>query len=278
MSELASVGLPFYNDRTYLKDAIKSVLHQSHENWELLLVDDGSVDGSVEIARSFKDSRIRLISHATNCGLPRRLNEIAKMANGAYLFRMDADDLMHPKRIERQLKLLAHSGPETVIGTAAIEIDENGDVTRIIRSHGMRNGGYSARSAFIHPTIAARTEWFLKNPYSEAPVFRRTQDAELWIRSSSSSKFKLMEEPLLFYRRPGRMSFEKYQWQALALIAILASSPSAGGKITRLYNCALELLKLQMRFTMHVLGKRCSSPKCSSTDNVKLQKYRTMLD
>jgi glycosyltransferase involved in cell wall biosynthesis len=278
MSELVSVGLPFYNDRVYLKDAIKSVLHQSYGNWELLLVNDGSDDGSLEIARSFKDSRIRLISHATNRGLACRLNEISILANGEYLFRMDADDIMHPRRIESQLEQLTNSAPNTVIGTAAIEIDEYGQLTRIIRSRGMRRGGYSARSAFIHPTIAARTAWFRKNPYSEAPIFRRTQDAELWIRSASSSEFILMEEPLLFYRRPGRMSFEKYQWQALALIAILATSPNAGGQITRLYHCAWELLKLQMRFIMNIYGEKHSLSKGSPTDNMQLRKYRIMLD
>jgi glycosyltransferase involved in cell wall biosynthesis len=278
MSVLASVGLPFYNDRAYLKDAIKSVLKQSYDNWELLLVDDGSSDGSLEIARSFKDSRIHLISHATNRGLACRLNEISMMANGEYLFRMDADDIMHPRRIERQLQVLINSAPDTVIGTAAIEIDPYGRLTRIIRSRGIRRGGYSARSAFIHPTIAARTLWFRRNPYSEAPIFRRTQDAELWVRSASNSEFRLMEEPLFFYRRPGSISFEKYLWQALALIAILATSPNAGGQVVRLYHCALELLKLQMRFIAHMFGGKRSLLKSSPTDNMQLREYRTLLD
>src|SRR5690349_21222431 len=93
---LLSVGLVYFNDERYLALAIRSVLRQTISNFELLLVDDGATDGSREIAQSFKDSRIRLVCDGANRGLAARLNQIAVLARGEYLFRMDADDIMLP--------------------------------------------------------------------------------------------------------------------------------------------------------------------------------------
>lgn len=277
MGNLVTIGLPFYNNKGHLAKAIGSVLQQSHQDWELLLVNDGSTDGSSEIARSVTDPRIRLIEHRENRGLACRLNEIAAMANGEFLFRMDADDVMHPERVERQHELLRGSPPNTVVGTAAIEMDDAGRLIKIIRRSGMR-GGYAARSAFIHPTVAARTAWFRENPYSEALVFRRVQDAELWIRTAPASRFVLMEEPLLFYRRPDQLSFEKYMWQTHALITILAKSPVVGGPTTRLFYCALELCKLQVRLALYLFKTSAGKRWPALADNPQLAEYRKIYD
>ncbi|MEK5752755.1 glycosyltransferase family 2 protein, partial [Acinetobacter variabilis] len=71
-----SIGIPFFNAEKYLEDAIKSVLAQTFQNWELILVDDGSIDRSLEIARSFNDPRIRIIADGHNRRLAYRLNQI----------------------------------------------------------------------------------------------------------------------------------------------------------------------------------------------------------
>lgn len=278
MSDLITVGLPFYNDYRHLALAVRSVLRQTWQNWELLLVNDASQDGSLEVARTFADPRIRIIDHRDNRGLGYRLNEITGAARGEYLFRMDADDVMHPERLERQWNVLRSAPSNTVVGTAAVELDEHGNLTRIIRSRGVRQGGYSARGAFIHPTVAARTAWFRENRYSEAPVFRRVQDAELWIRTAASSRFVLLEEPLLFYRRPGSLSFDKYLWQAMALVNLLALSPVAGSSPSRFFHCALELLKLQVRFSAHMLSATRSSGPRPGREHPGLAEYRRILD
>src|SRR5690554_4188978 len=89
-----SIGIPFFNAEAYLLDAIKSVFAQTHQNWELILLDDGSTDRSLEIARSIDDPRVRVYSDGQNKHLAARLNEIARLARYEYLARMDADDLM----------------------------------------------------------------------------------------------------------------------------------------------------------------------------------------
>ena len=97
-----TVGLPFFNARRTLEAAIRSVFAQTFPHWELLLVDDGSTDGSLEIARSVRDHRVRVFSDGKNRRLATRLNEIATEARAPLLARMDADDLMHPERLALQ--------------------------------------------------------------------------------------------------------------------------------------------------------------------------------
>src|SRR5690242_569481 len=107
MSPVVTIGLPFYNNRSTLELAIKSVIAQTYSNWNLILLDDGSTDGSREIAKNYvDDDKISLISDGINKGLICRLNQLAHLATGKYLARMDADDLMDPERIKKQVEYL----------------------------------------------------------------------------------------------------------------------------------------------------------------------------
>ena len=103
MCTLVTIGIPFYNASQFLEYAIKSVINQTYTNWELILVDDGSTDDSLSIARSFNDQRIKILSDGVNKGLVSRLNEIILNSRGSYIARMDADDIMHFERIEKQI-------------------------------------------------------------------------------------------------------------------------------------------------------------------------------
>ena len=93
-----TIGISIYNAELYLADAIKSIISQSFEKWELILIDDGSTDNSLSIAKLFaeQDSRIRIISDGQNKKLPCRLNQIIQEAKYEYITRMDEDDLISP--------------------------------------------------------------------------------------------------------------------------------------------------------------------------------------
>ena len=106
-----TIGIPFYNAETYLADAIRSIFAQTYQDWELILIDDGSTDRSVEIARAVKDPRVRVISDGQNNRLPYRLNQITALARFDLVGRMDADDLISPAKFEKQKSILdAHPG------------------------------------------------------------------------------------------------------------------------------------------------------------------------
>ncbi|MHB8483636.1 MAG: glycosyltransferase family 2 protein [Nitrospiria bacterium] len=213
---LVTIGLPFYNNEKTLPDAIRSVFIQSHTDWELILVDDGSTDNSVKIARSVVDSRVRVISEGSWKGLSFRLNQIATLAKGRYLARMDADDLMHPQRLEMQVKYLEENPEIDLIGTATYIINQHSNVVgvgwekflppfteRILRK----------RILFVHPTVFGKIDWFRRNPYNEEPWCSRAQDYELWIRASKNSdnRFGHISNPLFYYRELGVFSLKKYK-------------------------------------------------------------------
>jgi glycosyltransferase involved in cell wall biosynthesis len=216
-----SIGLPFFNAQLTLIDAVRSVMAQTYDDWELLLIDDGSSDGSLEVAQRIRHPRVHLSSDGTNRGLPIRLNEIAARARGKYLARMDADDLMHPQRLERQVQFLDENPAVDVVDTAIYTIDENNNPLGI-RGDSPINSDPRAvlrHGLLIHPTVTGRARWFRDHPYD--PVFVRAEDQELWSRVCASSVFGRLQEPLLFYRERLTGSLKDYLRTARTIRLIL---------------------------------------------------------
>jgi len=205
-----SIVIPFFNPGPFFISALKSIFAQTFTDWELLLLDDGSTDESLKIASQICDQRVRVYTDGMNRGLSFRLNQGAQLGHAKYIFRMDADDLMHPNRLAEQLEVLQSSQQETVVGTACYSIDESARVIGWHPVEARRHVGFSARHSFIHPTVAASTAWFRKNPYSDEFVYRRSEDAELWCRTASYTEFKWICKPLLFYREIGVFSLTNY--------------------------------------------------------------------
>jgi glycosyltransferase involved in cell wall biosynthesis len=215
-----TIGIAFRNPGKYFDLALKSVLSQTFSDWELILVDDGSSDDSLTLARSVKDPRVRVYSDGLTKRLNARLNELVSLARAPYFFRMDADDIMHPERVQRQYTELARCDSDTVIGTGAYSIDANSNIVGV-RHTARKLSGFAVYQSFIHPTVAAATEWFRRNPYSESFVFHRTEDAELWCRTASHSSFVNLRDSLLYYREAGVFSYENYIGAQLGLIFLL---------------------------------------------------------
>lgn len=198
-----SIAIPFYKSKNYLDDSIQSVLNQTFQNWELILIDDGGNDGSLNIAHKYaaKDQRIRVYCDGKNKGLAARLNESIQVSSGNYYIRMDADDVMDCTRIEKQIDYLERHPNIDVIGSSAIII---GDKNEIL--YGVKDSIAAPKTKkdvesgiiFIHPSVAGRTTWFKEHPYDEK--LKRSQDYFLWLSSVESSNFDIINEPLLFYR------------------------------------------------------------------------------
>lgn len=209
-NSMLTIGIPFYNSEKFLSKAIQSVLKQTYTNWTLILLDDGSTDNSLNIAKEFaeKDSRIKVLSDGQNKHLAYRLNEIAKLCQTKYLARMDADDIMHPERLEKQLKILEQNPEIDVLGSNAYSIDDNDNIQGIRMKIDNNEFKLLDCKSFIHPSIIAKTTWFRANPYDEKMV--KAQDYELWQRTLSKSVFKVYTQPLLFYREFGDNYYKKY--------------------------------------------------------------------
>jgi glycosyltransferase involved in cell wall biosynthesis len=216
-----TVGLAFYNPGADFELAIKSVFAQTFTDWEFILVDDGSNDGSLEFAQSIDDPRVRVFSDGKNVGASIRMNEVITAAQTPYLIRMDADDVLHPQRVEIQYAELLKHGKEAIVGTATYSIDTQSQVIGFTPSKQFQAFGYAARHNLVQPTVAASIEWFLQHPYSKDWVYRRCEDAELWCRASADSKYINMEMPLVYYREVGNYSLKKQMATYLGLFNII---------------------------------------------------------
>lgn len=207
---LVSIGLPFFNADQTLAAALQSIFAQSLADWELILLDDGSSDKSMRVAASIQDRRVRLFSDGRNRGLSYRLNQSAMLACGKYLARMDADDVMHPDRLRRQLGFLQKHPDIDVVGTGAYIIDPAG---KLIGKRGhmpadFRPAAVLERGLFIHPTVMGRTEWFRANLYDVD--CRRAEDHDQWCRTLPFSRFAHLPDLLMFYREGGAGALRKY--------------------------------------------------------------------
>lgn len=208
-----TIGIPFFNAALFLEEACNSVLNQTFEDFECLLVDDGSTDGSLQLAQKYSacDRRFRVISDGKNKGLVARLNQIAHEAQGRWIARMDADDVIDCDRIRKQIEC-SFSNPKLDLIACDI-IMVNADGTPVgLRKHGnlappspvdfLQYGG------LMHATLLMSRQWLLDNPYD--PDFERAEDRELWCRSFGRMKVKCLREPLYFYRTVGCIRTKSY--------------------------------------------------------------------
>jgi glycosyltransferase involved in cell wall biosynthesis len=207
---LVTIGIPFYNNEKTLADAIRSVFAQTFEDWELLLVDDGSTDHSLAIARSVQSPKVRVITDGMNRGVSFRLNQINEEAKGKYIARMDGDDMMSPQRIERQVEFLEDHPDVDLVDTGLYSIDHMGlpRWKRGVAPLDPRPLTFLRMGGLIHASVVARSEWFRKNPYDAS--FRRAEDRELWCRVLGKVVFARVTEPLYIYRESQGLNPSSY--------------------------------------------------------------------
>lgn len=207
-----TVGIPIYNAEKFLSAAINSVLQQTYTDFTLLLVNDGSTDTSLDIIKKYAeiDSRIVVVNDGVNKGLIARLNEMVQLANSKYFVRMDADDIMFPERLEKQLHLFEEFPETDLCSSSAISIDKNNQVLGIKIAKLPKSKQEVLKGVFpIHPTVMARTSFFKKHPYQTG--FHQMEDMELWYRTVDTNTFAIIEKPLLFYREDSTKNSSKHK-------------------------------------------------------------------
>lgn len=212
-SPAISVAMSVYNGERFLASAIESVLAQSFRDFELLIVDDGSVDDSASVIMQYAqaDRRVRPIIRE-NRGLVASLNQMLDEAQAPIVARMDADDICHPDRFARQFDFLAAHPDYGVVGSWSEDIGENGE--NLIRSgadhpethddlmEAIATGG----QLICHPAAMYRRD-VVRGVGGYHAAFRHCEDLDLWLRLSSVTRLGNIPERLLRYRRyPGQVS------------------------------------------------------------------------
>ncbi len=189
-----------HNEKKYIDAAIESIIEQTYEKFEFIIVDDASTDNSVRIIESYEDDRIHLIRNETNQGLTVSLNRALDYASGTYIARQDADDISNPHRLKRQVSFLENNAEIALVGTGAYLIDGNGAVLE--QRVGYCKPEYQDflnKSHIIHGSILGRRGVFEKlDGYDE--FFRYGQDYDLWLRLSKQYNVANIPEPLYKHR------------------------------------------------------------------------------
>ncbi|MDD3381298.1 MAG: glycosyltransferase family 2 protein [Rugosibacter sp.] len=252
---LISVILPVYNAENYVAEAVESILNQTLRDFELILIDDGSIDGSLGIMKRYAahDSRVVIVSR-DNRGLVASLNEGINLARGQWIARMDADDISHPERFERQVEVLRNDPNLDLVGACALAIDELGQPLGLLPS-GISHEEITARPwrgfYLAHPTWMGKAEWFRQYRYLTPAPFR-CEDQELLLRSFRDSKFSALRETLLAYRIRNHID-----WKALRRTRLAIFSMQVGyfSKSHEWHLIALSALALIAKLTKDAISR-----------------------
>ena len=210
-----SVLLPAFNAQAYLRESIESILAQTFEDFELLIINDGSTDQSLEIMSSFNDPRIQIINQA-NAGLPVSLNRAIRLSQGVYLARQDADDISLPNRLAEQVKYLDANPKCALLGSWADIILENAPTNRYLR-HPHLNGDIQVKlfffNCFVHSSVMIRKSALNQTGlYPEEKEKFPPEDYDLWLRIAKDFEVANLPQTLLLYRElPNSISRAKLE-------------------------------------------------------------------
>jgi glycosyltransferase involved in cell wall biosynthesis len=199
-----SVLLPVYNARRYIGAAVESILGQTDGDFEFVIIDDGSTDGSTELLESFaaREPRIRLISRP-NTGYVRALNEGLESCRGEFVARMDADDVAAPQRFERQRTYLQQHPECSVVGCAVEWIDSDGakfcEQQMPLAHEAIESRLLQGLGALSHPgAMIRRTALVEAGGYREE--FCGVEDHDLWLRLAERGRLANLPDVLLHGR------------------------------------------------------------------------------
>ncbi len=191
-----SVVMPAFNVAEFLDESIPSILNQTYADLELIVVDDGSTDGSAEIVRRYQsgDVRVRLLS-LEHRGFFNIAAGVAA-ARAPLVARMDADDVARPDRLAVQVVWMARTGVD-ICGSFATAFGADATELWFPETHEGIGREFLFRCAMLDPSVVVRREVLLANPYSEQASFR---DYELWTRLAATHTLANVPEPLMRYR------------------------------------------------------------------------------
>lgn len=231
-NELVSIITPVYNCEKYIEDAINSVISQTYENWEMILVDDCSNDKSFEIINEYckKDNRIKLFKLEKKGGAAIARNKAMEMAKGRFLAFLDGDDIWVEKKLEIQLKLMKENNSAISYGNYEVIVEDGSSMNKIVKvpkeityEQYLRNTIIQTVTVMIDrektgdirmPNIEMRQDFatwlsILKRGYTALGInevlgkYRRVR------QSLSSNKFKTMRKNWYVYRKIEKLSLIK---------------------------------------------------------------------
>jgi glycosyltransferase involved in cell wall biosynthesis len=228
---LVSVVIPVYNGAADVRSAIESILKQTFQDFEMIVINDGSKDNSAEVIESIPDKRIRVF-HQDNIGLAATLNRGISKARGRYIARLDQDDISLPARLERQVEFIEAHPDCALLGTRAI-IWEGDRQTDRVHDHPADDASLKFEllfnNPFVHASVMMRKSVLEElGGYAVDPDRQPPEDYELWSRISRKYKVANIPERLTIYREvPKSMSRTQANLLLDRLVTINAENMAA---------------------------------------------------
>ena len=231
---LISVVMPVFNAERFLADAVNSILEQTESNFEFIIIDDGSTDGTKAVLEGFVDSRIKLISLERNHGLSFCLNLGLDHSRGSLLARMDADDVCVKNRFEEQVQFLTNNPDVAVVGSWAEKIDSNGGRIGFLRppiAPELICWRHLFGGVMIHPSVMMRrhtlSKWRIR--YGTMPIWARDDYRGFKLRGDSEDHlfFGLLMQKVKFANLS--LCLLKYRIHGSSVSATRRSAQHANG-------------------------------------------------
>ncbi|MFD1363678.1 glycosyltransferase family 2 protein [Lentibacillus salinarum] len=199
---LVTVFIPLYNAESYIHEALESILQQSYMHLQILIIDDGSIDRSADIVRAYIDSRITFLQNDQNRGIPYTRNRGVREAKGRYMAVMDADDMAHPHRIERQVAFMEHHPDIDALGSYYEIV--GGKITKTLKPKAIKPEEIRARLLFLNqisnPTAFIRLATLRRHRIRYNSAYFVAQDYDLWVQLSKVGRLSILPEVLMKYR------------------------------------------------------------------------------
>lgn len=219
-----SVLLPAHNREHWVGDAIRSVINQSFDDWEVVIVDDGSTDRTAETVQAFDDPRVRLVRHEANKGIPAARNSALEAARGRFIAWLDSDDVARPNRLAEQLAFLEMHPEFALVGSCAGKIDAAGRRKRGLRIPPFAYDDIRAWQLFQQPfqqsSLMGRAPILKRYPYrAEFPV---CEDVDVLIRIAQDHRVANLPKVLIDRRLHEGQTVATRQGQMLDLRSALA--------------------------------------------------------
>lgn len=201
---MVTVLMPVYNAGEFIKEAIDSILDQTYEEFEFLIINDGSTDSSINIIESYKDKRIKLINNTENVGFTKSLNKGIEIAQGKYIVRMDADDIAETNRIEVQVEFMEDNEDVAVAGSNVVIFLSDKPLIKKLTDFPTRYSEIKCKLLFespiMHQTVIMRKDVLLENNYRYKGEYKNIEDYELWMEMAEDHKIVNISKKLLRYR------------------------------------------------------------------------------
>lgn len=235
MTPAISVLLPVYNGGAFLGKAIESILQQSFADFEFIIINDGSKDGSGDVINHYAAQDKRIVAvHQPNAGLITTLNRGLEMARAPLIARMDADDIALPHRFARQFKFM-NDNPQIAICGSNIRLINQHDIQSRDILYPVTPEQVKAMmpqgSPLAHPTVMMRRD-IIVNAGGYRRMYKHAEDYDLWLRIGEQHAIANIPDVLLLYRQhDDKVSFQHAKQQALSTFAAqLASKMRLAGK------------------------------------------------